>query len=301
MAVVYGDLRPFADQPSQSLNGHAMKLMGNLEFVEEISLAKDVGVDGVGLFRTEFMFLNADVVPDEEQQYQQYVRVVRGMDGKMVVFRLLDIGGDKPALFEQLSGRRYGGENPAMGLRGVRLLLQWPEVLEMQLAAMLRAAEEGPIQVLIPMVTACEEVERVSEMIEQICMVRGLDANVEVGAMIEVPAAAMIADDLAKCCGMFSVGTNDLIQYTLAADRSDEEVGSLYHSGHPAILSLLKQTVRAAKGAGIPVAVCGELASDPEWTETFLNLGMDALSMSLSNILPIRKHLSKLVYQPEKF
>ncbi|MFQ5581976.1 MAG: phosphoenolpyruvate--protein phosphotransferase [Mariprofundaceae bacterium] len=300
MDVAYSGLRAFADKPSLSSDGHAMKLMANLEFVEELSMAKEVGADGVGLYRTEFMFLGHDTLPDEEQQFQQYAQAVRSMDGKPVTLRLLDIGGDKPGLFQQLTGRHYGGGNPAMGLRGIRLLLQWPEVLHTQLRAMLRAAEQGPVKILVPMVTGCEEIHQVRDALDHCRADLGLSVQPGVGAMVEVPAAAMVAGDLAKCCDMFSIGTNDLIQYTLAADRGDEDVGGIYHAEHPAVWQMIRQTVQAAKKADIPVSVCGEMAADPAWTQAFLNLGMDSLSMSLSKILPIRKYLSRIQYEPEQ-
>ncbi|MDQ7011616.1 MAG: phosphoenolpyruvate--protein phosphotransferase [Mariprofundaceae bacterium] len=300
MSAVYSGLRAFADKPSQSSDGHAIKLMANIEFADELDVAREVGADGVGLFRTEFLFLGADSLPDEDQQFEQYACVVREMEGKPVTLRLLDIGGDKPGLFQQLTGHPYSGENPAMGLRGIRLLLQWPELLQTQIRAMLRAAEEGPVQILVPMVTGCEEIHHVRDVIERCRAELGISAQPLVGAMIEVPAAAMVADDLARCCDMFSIGTNDLIQYTLAADRGDEDVGNIYHAEHPAVWQMIRQTVRAAKKHGIPVSVCGEMASDPAWTQAFLNLGMDALSMSINKILPIRKHLSQIRFEPEQ-
>jgi phosphotransferase system enzyme I (PtsI) len=163
---------------------------------------------------------------------------------------------------------------------------------------MLRAAEYGPVQIMIPMVSSVQEVEQVRDILEQCRRQVAAGSDVRLGTMIEVPAAVMIADQLAEVADFFSIGTNDLIQYTLAVDRGDEQVGHLYSSSHPAVRRLLELSVRAAHKAGIPVSVCGELAADSQWTETFLNLGMDTLSMSLNQILPIRKHLSRLHYRP---
>jgi phosphotransferase system enzyme I (PtsI) len=299
IAIVHAGLYAFAEKASVSADGHALKLMANIEFADEARRADEIGAEGIGLFRTEFMFMNAAQLPDEEMQLAEYARVVERLDGRQVTFRLLDVGGDKPGLYRNLSGYRYDGQNPAMGMRGVRLLLHWPALLEVQLRAMLRAAERGPVQIMIPMVSSCQEVEQVRDILEQCRRQVAPHAEVRLGAMVEVPAAVMIADELAQVSDFFSIGTNDLIQYILAVDRSDEQVGHLYSPGHPAVRRLLALTVEAARKAGIPVSVCGELAADPQWTETFLNMGMDALSMSLNQILPIRKHLSRLHYRPQ--
>ncbi len=300
MDLARHDLKVFAKQPSKSANGHRMDIMANLEFREEIALAVELGVEGVGLFRTEFIFMQDAMPPDETRQYQQYAEIVKGMHGFAVTFRLLDVGGDKPALFQQLSGYHYNGENPAMGLRGVRMLLQWPSVLRAQVRAILRASEYGEVNILVPMVTNSSEMIAVREMVDACCDELEIQKNtVSVGCMIEVPAAVMIADDLAAVSDFFSIGTNDLIQYTLAADRADEDVCGIYSPNHPAILALIRKTAHAAHKAEIPVMVCGELAANPEWTETFLNLGLHGLSMSLNSALRIRKHLSQLEYKPE--
>jgi len=301
MDVVRHDLKQFSKCVSRSANGHRMDIMANLEFREEVDLAVELGVEGVGLFRTEFIFMQDAVPPNETRQYEQYAEVVKGMKGSAVTFRLLDVGGDKPALFQQLSGYHYNGENPAMGLRGVRMLLQWPSVLKAQVRAILRASEHGDVKILVPMVTNCEEMVAVRDMVDECCDELGIQANtVPVGCMIEVPASAMIADDLAGVSDFFSIGTNDLIQYTLAADRADEDMCCIYSPEHPAIFALIRQTVHAAHKAEIPVTICGELAANPEWTQTFLNLGLHGLSMSLNSTLMIRKHLSKLEYKAEK-
>jgi len=301
MDVVRHDLKRFSKRVSESADGHRMNIMANLEFREEVGLAVEMGVEGVGLFRTEFIFMQDAVPPHETRQYEQYADILKGMKGSSVTFRLLDIGGDKPALFQQLSGYHYNGENPAMGLRGIRMLLQWPNVLKAQVRAILRASEYGCVEILVPMVTTCAEMIAVHEMVKKCCNELGIDKNtVPVGCMIEVPAAVMIADELAAVSDFFSIGTNDLIQYTLAADRADEDVCCIYSPEHPAILALIQKTVYAAHKADIPVTVCGELAANPEWTETFLNLGLHGLSMSLNSTLMIRKHLSKLEYKAEQ-
>ena len=292
-------LEQFADRPSLSSDGNKLPIMANLEFKEELPQTHRVGAEGIGLFRTEFAFLQSYEMPSHNTQHHHYSHVIRSMKGAPVTFRLLDIGGDKPALFKQLAGYRYGGVNPAMGLRGVRLLLHLPELLKHQLMALIKAAEDGPLNILVPMVTRIEEMEQVRDMIEACKHELGITSHIPLGAMIEVPAAVMIANELAAISDFFSIGTNDLIQYALAADRGDEDVGSIYRPDHPAIYQFIKMSVKAAKQAGIPISVCGELASDPDWTHTFLNMGMDSLSMGLNSILMIRKHLSHLEYQPD--
>jgi len=291
-------LESFAHQDSLSANQHAMKLMANIEFIEELDMADQVGMDGIGLYRSEFLFINESRMPDEQYQFEQYVRFVRRMHGKPVTMRLLDVGGDRPWLYSDLQGHDYSGANPALGLRGLRLLLRNPEGLKIQLSAMIRAAEEGSVRILAPMVTTCEEMEQLRDIVEQ-CQIRlGSNQHIPLGAMIEVPAAALIADQMATVSDFFSIGTNDLMQYTLAADRNDEEVAGLFQSDHAAILQLIQMTAAAAKKANIPVSVCGEMAANPDWTETFLNLDMEYLSMSASSILSIRRFLSRLTYCP---
>jgi len=291
-------LEAFASKPSLSADGHELKLMANIEFPEELDMAEQTGVDGIGLYRSEFLFINEPTMPDEQHQYEQYVKLVRRMNGKPVIMRLLDIGGDRPWLYSDLAGHDYGGANPALGLRGLRLLLRNPELLKTQLSAMIRAADEGPVRILAPMVTNTVEMEKVRDMAEQCRIQLGVTESIPLGAMIEVPATALIAGEMTKVSDFFSIGSNDLMQYALAADRNDEEVADLYQSDHGAVLQLIMLTASAAKKAGIPVSICGELAADPEWTATFLNLDMEYLSMSSSNILTIRRCLNRQTYQP---
>jgi len=300
MDLVQEGLQAYARQPSVSANGHALKLMANMEVNDEVPLAHKIGVDGVGLYRTEFLLYNVDRVPVEEEQIRHYTRVLQGMDGLPVVFRLMDIGGEKPMLFEHIIGHDVCGTNPSLGLRGIRILLRTPDVLRVQLMALLRVADEGEVRILIPMVTHPDEIMQVREMLDECARELGVQTRIPVGTMIEVPAAVMIADELAKVSDFFSVGTNDLIQYTLAADRADDEVAYLYDASHPAVERMLRLIVHAAKKADIPVTICGEIAADTAWTERLMNIGFDTLSMSLNHILPVRKHLKGLRYQPEE-
>ncbi len=292
-------LSMFADCASLSNDGHALKLMANLEVEDELPQAVRLGVEGVGLYRSEFLLTDADCLPDEEAQYQLYARVMQSMIGLPVTFRLMDIGGEKSLLYEHIIGHRAMTDNPALGLRGVRLLLQNKVVLRDQLRALLRASQHGDLRILVPMVSRVEEMSVVREQLE-ICAEGLLIENLpKLGAMIEVPAAVIIADQLAEVCDFFSIGTNDLIQYTLAADRADEEVAYLYDTTHPALEPMLRQTAQAARTAGIEVNMCGELAADLCWTERLMNMGFDTLSMSLQHILPVRKHLASLHYHPD--
>ncbi|MDQ6997081.1 MAG: phosphoenolpyruvate--protein phosphotransferase [Mariprofundus sp.] len=291
-------LQAFACKPSLSADGHALKLMANIEFPEELDAAESIGIDGVGLYRSEFLFINEATMPDEDHQFAQYDALVNRMNGKPLTMRLLDIGGDRPWLYRDFAGHQYGGGNPAMGLRGIRLLLCNKELMEIQLSAMLRAAENGPVQILVPMVTAREEMEQVHDAMDACRKRLGITQAVPIGAMIEVPAAALMADDIAAVSDFFSIGTNDLLQYTLAADRNDDELASLFKTGESAILRLIILATLAARKAAIPISVCGELAAEPEWVSTFLNLDMDHLSMSLNNILMVRQFLSREKYQP---
>jgi len=286
-------LQHYAGQTSRSADGYLMPLMANLEFVEEVEVANTFGVDGVGLFRTEFLFMQVSEFPDEETQFQYYVQVVKGMQGKPITFRLLDMGADKLAQVESLKGI-FDGENPALGLRGVRLLLRNPEALKTQLRAIVRTAALGPVSILVPMVTAATEMEAVRLMLDVVQQELSSDANIQLGCMIEVPAAAFIADELAKKADFFSIGSNDLVQYSLAVDRTDENVGYLYDANHPAVVALIKMAVRAANLHNIPVSICGELAGNPAWTQSFLDLKVTSLSMSSRHVLPIRRHLHHL-------
>ncbi|MDX8390961.1 MAG: phosphoenolpyruvate--protein phosphotransferase [Mariprofundaceae bacterium] len=287
----------YAKRASLSRNGHPLKLMANLEIEDELPQARKLGAEGIGLYRTEFLLSDAEHLPDEDMQYQLYMRVMQSMDNVPVTFRLMDIGGEKPLLFEHIVGHRILADNPSLGLRGVRLLLRNKAVLRTQLRALLRASTDGDLRILVPMVSRVEEMDEVRAQLRACAADLGIPDVPLLGAMIEIPAAVIIADQLAAASDFFSIGTNDLIQYTLAADRSDEEVAYLYDTTHPALEPMLRQTAQAAKAAGIEVGMCGELASDLGWTETLMNMGFDSLSMSLQHILPIRKHLASLHYQ----
>ncbi|MDQ6974307.1 MAG: phosphoenolpyruvate--protein phosphotransferase [Mariprofundaceae bacterium] len=291
--VIRQSLKQFSSKPSLSQDGVSLPLYANIDCADDVNVARQMGAEAIGLCRTEFIFLNHQQEPIEQEQFRHYSQMLQDANGLMVTFRLLDIGGDKAALFQSISGHAYQADNPNLGLRGVRLLLQSPTVLEVQLRALLRASHHGNIRILVPMVTQCEEMAQVRHMMLRCCEELGVKP-VPLGCMIEVPAAVMMVDDLACLSDFLAIGSNDLTQYTFAADRGDEEVAHYYQEGHPIIFSMIERVLRAAHEQGLKVCLCGELASNPDFTQAFLDMGMDALSMSLHSILPVRRHLSRL-------
>ena len=292
--LVQEGLMRFAGQASTSLDGTSLPLHANIDTSDELAVVARMGAEGIGLCRTELMFLEHRDVPSEEEQYQAYTQVVLGAAGLPVTFRLLDIGGDKPELFRRCVGYAYQADNPNLGLRGIRLLLQSPEMLETQLRALLRAAEHGDVRILVPMVSLAHELPRVRECMDACMQDLGMDRNVPLGCMVETPAAVMMADVLAGQSDFLSIGSNDLTQYTFAADRGDEDVAAYYQEGHHIIMSMIAQVVEQAHQRQIKVSVCGELAAHEGCTQAFLDMGVDALSMSVQSILPVRRHLSRL-------
>ena len=289
-------LQHYATQAQAQENGGGISLLANVEFVEEIALANQYAVDGIGLFRTEFLFMQSAALPTEDEQYDYYYSIVQGMGDKPVTFRLLDVGADKLAHARTFFGD-YDGENPALGLRGVRMLLHKPDLLKTQLRAILRCAVAGNVSILVPMVVSVEEMSIVRQSMLEVQAELELESDIALGCMIEVPAAALIADDLAQASDFFSIGSNDLVQYTLAVDRADEHVSYLYDANHRAVKHLIQMAVDAANKQDIPVIVCGELAGNKAWTQTFADMKVDALSMASSSVLTIRKQLLNLKSQ----
>ncbi len=286
-------LKIYANQPSQSKDGYYLPLLANIEFVEEVDIALQYGVDGIGLFRTEFLFMQSATLPSEEEQRAYYQKIVQGMGNKPITFRLLDVGADKLVHVQALFGD-YDGENPALGLRGVRMLLRKPDILKTQLRAILGCAKTANISILVPMVVSTAEMLAVRALLEEAKAELDVRQDIALGCMIEVPAAALIADDLAKVSDFFSIGSNDLVQYGLAVDRSDEHVGYLYDANHVAIKRLIQMAVDAANRQNIPITVCGELAANRAWTQTFLDMRVSGLSMTARHVLAVRKQLRAL-------
>ena len=285
--------------PAVTRDGIEIALEGNLELPIELDQARAVGAVGLGLVRSEFLYMNRDDLPGEEEQYAVFSALVRGMEGKPVTIRTLDVGGDKIA---QSLSDFTGNEpaNPALGLRAIRLSLKDRRLLDAQLAAMLRAANDGPVRILLPMISTSSEIRRVREAMDQVARRlkrRGLklpSALPPLGAMIEVPGAALAADALAGEADFFAIGTNDLVQYTLAIDRSDEEVAHLYNPLHPAVLRLIQFAVEAALRHRMPVSVCGEMAGDPRYSALLLGLGLRNLSMAPRNIPRVKQRIRNL-------
>ena len=284
--------------PAVTRDGVEITLEGNLELPIELEQALTNGAMGLGLVRSEFLYMNRDDLPGEEEQYAVFSALVRGMNGKPVTVRTFDLGGEKIA--RSLSGHSAEPTNPALGLRAIRLSLQDRRLLDPQLAAMLRAASDGPLRILLPMISNAGEIRRVREAIEQVARrlrrrgVRLPKALPPLGAMIEVPGAALAADSLAAEADFFAIGTNDLIQYTLAIDRSDEQVAHLYNPLHPAVLRLIQFAVEAALRRSMPISVCGEMAGEPRFCALLLGLGLRNLSMAPRNIPRVKQRIRSL-------
>ncbi len=277
--------------PAVTQDGCGIHLMMNLELVEEIEFNKEMDADGVGLFRTEMLFMNRVVLPDEEEQYQVYAKLMRAFKGRPVTIRTLDIGADKQINVNPLND--YYGSNPALGLRAIRLSLKEPQLFLPQLRAILRASVLGELRMMIPMLSNMSEVQqlyRLIKMSKAVLKEKGqpYDATMKVGAMIEVPAAAIAASAFARQFDFLSLGTNDLIQYTLATDRMDAAVGHLYDPLHPAVLHLIQMTIAAGEKHNTPVSMCGEMAGDPAYTVLLLGMGLREFSMSASMLLEVK-------------
>jgi phosphotransferase system enzyme I (PtsI) len=283
------DLRSLRSLPAQTAEGRQIHLAANVECLPEVGTAIEAGAESVGLFRTEFLYLERTDLPDEEEQYQDAVAVIRALDGRTATFRTLDLGGDKRAR----GIARPRGANPALGIRSIRFSFARRDIFRTQLRALFRAAAVGPMRIIFPLISGVTELAEAQALCDEVCVElarEGLahDRETPLGVMIETPSAALTVDHLARNCDFFSVGTNDLIQYAFAADRQNEDVGYLYQPLHPAVLRMLKQIVTACRAADKPLSICGDMAGEPAFAWILLGLGFRDLSMAPRHIPTVK-------------
>ena len=284
-------LKRLITTPCETIDGVEVQLLANIELPSDIDTALENGAAGVGLFRTEFLYLDRRDMPSEDEQFEAYRKVVKGMDGRPVTIRTFDLGADKA-----LNAAERTQTNPALGLRAIRLSLADPKMFQAQLRAILRASKYGKIKILVPMLAHAHEIDQTLAAIEQAkSSLRGekitFDENIEVGGMIEIPAAALAIGMFIRRLNFLSIGTNDLIQYTLAIDRTDDAVAKLYDPLHPAVLNLIAHTIFSGEKSGIPVSLCGEMAGDPALTRLLLGMGLRQFSMHSTQILEIKQQV----------
>ena len=287
-------LQRYRDRATLTADGRQVSLYANIGSVSDARAAVQAGAEGIGLFRTEFLFMDRPAPPGEEEQYETYRQVARLMAGREVIIRTLDVGGDKGIPYLDMGQE----ENPFLGHRAIRYCLDHPDLFKTQLRALLRAgAEDGNLKIMLPLVTGVEEVRAARALLEE-CRTelqaegKACAGRIPLGVMIETPASALIADLLARESDFFSIGTNDLTQYTLAVDRGNARVAGLYTTFHPAVLRSIRQVIAAGRAAGIPVGMCGESAADPALIPLLLAFGLDEFSVSPASVLSTRKHIA---------
>lgn len=288
-------------QESITADGHRIRLYANIGNIDDLAAVLENDAEGIGLFRSEFLYLQRDTYPTEDEQFAIYKKVAETMAGKTAIIRTLDIGADKQCEYFGLEKE----ENPALGCRAIRICLKRPEIFKTQLRALYRASAFGRLAIMYPMIISSEEVRRIKKITEEVkrgLRTQGIEyGEPEQGIMIETPAAVMMSRELAREVDFFSIGTNDLTQYTLAIDRQNQNLEEFYDPHHPAILRMIEMTVQNAHAEGIWVGICGELGGDREVTDSLLRMGVDELSVSPGNILPLRKAIRETQLREEGF
>ena len=295
------ELAKLKDLPALTLDGHRVDVVANIGTIRDIEGAERNGAEGVGLYRTEFLFMDRDQLPTEEEQFIAYKDVVEAMNGNLVILRTMDIGGDKDLPYLDLPKEM----NPFLGWRAIRIALDRREILNAQLRAVLRASAYGKLAVMFPMIISVEEIRELKSVIEELKVElrnegKAFDENIQIGVMVETPSAAVNAKFLAKEVDFFSIGTNDLTQYTLAVDRGNELISHLYNPMSPSVLSLIKQVIDASHAEGKWTGMCGELAGDERATVLLLGMGLDEFSMSAISVPRIKKLIRNVNYQDAK-
>lgn len=291
----------FKDLPAVTLDGREVSILGNIEFPRDIGPSVSQGATGIGLYRTEFLYLGSNDIPTEEDHFNAYTQSIQELGTKPIIIRTLDLGGDK--FFPANNNKEL---NPFLGCRSIRYCLENPKVFKSQLRAILRASATGNVKILFPMISSLQELRHAKDFVKEVMEEMNqegiaFDEKIEIGIMIEVPSAAMVADDLAKEVDFFSIGTNDLIQYTLAVDRSNDKVAHLYSPAHPAIIRLLKMIIKAAEENNIKIGICGEMGGEIEYTILLLGLGLREFSVAPAMIIPeVKKIIRSVTYEKAK-
>ena len=289
------ELEKYKNEETKTIDGTKVKLYANIGILKDVEVAIEKTAEGIGLFRSEFLYMDSDTMPTEESQFEVYKNVAEMMQGKEVIIRTLDIGGDKELKYLKLEKEA----NPFLGLRAIRLCLDNLPLFKTQLRAILRASAFGKIEIMFPMISSIEELRKAKKVLEE-CK-KELDnenieynKNIKVGIMVEIPSAALIADKLAKECDFFSIGTNDLIQYTVAVERGNEKISKLYTKFHPSVIKLIKMAIDGAHSANIICGMCGEAAGDLFYIPLLIGLGLDEFSMNSNSLLNARKRINNL-------